>query len=154
MELSGQLHISGRFIPWKEPRYSLNRGLAGPQSRNGLYGKEEIFLSRPGFEPSWHSHCNYYALWAAILKYFLQFSIILLQRVYCWPKRPYYQKDNRYTNLVFTLILIHMNKDSKWKLGNRKLKIICFIKYSIVRCSNPNLLQFIKFTCHSLTEIH
>lgn len=75
MELSGQLHISGRFIPWKEPRYSLNRGLAEPQSRYGLYGKEEVFLSRPDFEPSWHNHCNYYALWAAILKYFLQVSM-------------------------------------------------------------------------------
>ena len=31
---------------------------------------------------------------------------------------------------------------------------MCYIKYSIIKCSNPNLLQLIKFTCHSLTEIH
>jgi len=154
MELSGQLHISGRFIPWKEPRYSLNRDVAEPQSRYGLHGKEEVFLSRPGFEPSWHNHCNYYALWTAILKYFLQVLSILLQMVYCWRKRPYYQKDNRYKNLVFTFILTRMNRDSKRKLGNRKLEIICYMKYSIIRCSNTNLLQFIKFTCHSFTEIH
>ena len=33
------------------PRYSLNRGLGGPQSRSGNFGEDKNLLTLPGFEP-------------------------------------------------------------------------------------------------------
>jgi hypothetical protein len=41
----------GRFIPWKEPRYTLDRRLGGPQSRSGRGGKEKNSQVLQGLEP-------------------------------------------------------------------------------------------------------
>jgi hypothetical protein len=41
----------GRFNAWKEPRFLLSRGLDGPQSRSGGFGKERNLLPLPEFEP-------------------------------------------------------------------------------------------------------
>jgi len=44
MKASGQLHIPGRFMQGKEPRYPLNRRLV-----DRFWEKNHLFL--PGFEP-------------------------------------------------------------------------------------------------------
>ena len=41
----------GRFIPYEEPLYPLNRGLVGPQSWSGRFGIEKYIFPFPEFEP-------------------------------------------------------------------------------------------------------
>jgi hypothetical protein len=41
----------GRFTPWKEPQYSLNRRLGRPQSRSGRFEYEKNHFFLPGCEP-------------------------------------------------------------------------------------------------------
>jgi hypothetical protein len=45
--VSGQLHATAALPPGKEPRYPLDRGLGGPQSRSGPHG-EVIILDPTG----------------------------------------------------------------------------------------------------------
>jgi hypothetical protein len=42
----------GRFTARKEPQYTLDRGLCGPQSRSARFGDEKTLLPLPDFE-SW-----------------------------------------------------------------------------------------------------
>jgi hypothetical protein len=49
MGMSGQLHAPAALPQRKEPRYPLDRGLGGPQSRSGRSGEEKNF-ALPGLE--------------------------------------------------------------------------------------------------------
>jgi hypothetical protein len=50
MQESGQRHALAALLHGKSPRYPLDRRLAGPQSRSGRSGVENIFLPLPGNE--------------------------------------------------------------------------------------------------------
>jgi hypothetical protein len=43
MEVSGQLHSSAALLAEKEPRYTQERRLGGPQNRSRRRGEENIF---------------------------------------------------------------------------------------------------------------
>jgi hypothetical protein len=49
LEVSDQFHASAALPPEKDPRYSLNSGLDGPQNRAGRRGEEKN-LDLPGLE--------------------------------------------------------------------------------------------------------
>jgi hypothetical protein len=52
MGVSGQRHDPAALYPrGKDPRYPLDRGLGGPQSRSGHRGYRKNPLSLPGIEP-------------------------------------------------------------------------------------------------------
>jgi len=51
MELSGQLHDRPLYPQGKSPRYRLDRGLGGPQSRSGRGGEEKNIHLPPEIEP-------------------------------------------------------------------------------------------------------
>jgi hypothetical protein len=53
MEVNGQLHAPGRFIPRERapPRCPLDRRLGGPQSRSGRGSEENNSKPPPGIEP-------------------------------------------------------------------------------------------------------
>jgi hypothetical protein len=42
--LIGQIHIPTALPPWKNPRYQLNMGPNGSNTRSGRFEKEEIIL--------------------------------------------------------------------------------------------------------------
>jgi len=50
MYVSGQLHDPAALPPGKEPRYSLDRRLGGPQILSERGGEEEISHPLPGIE--------------------------------------------------------------------------------------------------------
>jgi hypothetical protein len=50
MEVSGQLHAPAALPPGKDPCYSLDRRLGGPQSRSGGGGEERNSQPPPGRE--------------------------------------------------------------------------------------------------------
>jgi hypothetical protein len=49
--MSGQLHGPAALPPGKDPWYSLDRGLGGPQIRSGRGGEERNSHPLQGFEP-------------------------------------------------------------------------------------------------------
>ena len=50
MEVSGQIHAPPFLFPVKNPRYSLNRKLCGPQNQDGRLREEKHLLPLQGFE--------------------------------------------------------------------------------------------------------
>jgi hypothetical protein len=51
MEVSGKLHTLATFTHRREPRYPLNRRLAGLQTQSGHFGEEKNLLILLGFKP-------------------------------------------------------------------------------------------------------
>jgi hypothetical protein len=53
MEMSGQLHAQAALPPRKEPhpRYTLDKGMGGPQSLYGRGGDDKKFPAPPGIFP-------------------------------------------------------------------------------------------------------
>jgi hypothetical protein len=54
MEVSGQLHAPAALPPGKQPRYTLDRKLGGPQGRSGSGGEEKNSQPLPGLETPDH----------------------------------------------------------------------------------------------------
>ena len=52
MEVSGQLNAPAALPPGKDPRYPLNRRLAGLQNQFGHFEEEKNLVSLRAFEPS------------------------------------------------------------------------------------------------------
>jgi hypothetical protein len=50
MEVSGQLHAPAALPPGKEPQYTLDTRLSGPQSLSGHGGEEKNSQPLPGLE--------------------------------------------------------------------------------------------------------
>jgi hypothetical protein len=50
MEVNGEIHASAALLPGKEPRYSLNRRLGGPQGRFGRCWISKHLLLLPGID--------------------------------------------------------------------------------------------------------
>jgi hypothetical protein len=51
MEVSGQLHAPAALLSGRDPWYTFDRRLGGPQSRSGRCELEENLLPLPGIEP-------------------------------------------------------------------------------------------------------
>jgi hypothetical protein len=89
MEVSGQLHAPAALPPGKDPRYTLDRRLGGPQSRSGCCGEEKHLAPARNPTSAVHPYARRDATDTAVI------------RTECIPLYIYFSLD-------FSLQLLHL----------------------------------------------
>jgi hypothetical protein len=85
MDVSGQIHAPAALPPGKEPQYSLDRRLGGPQTRSGRGGEEDPILYRKSKpDPSSHDLVTIISILNDLIAH-CSVSVVLLGTVTSFP---------------------------------------------------------------------